>query len=184
MLAFSTDAETLSLPTPTEGAGHEQDSRCPGDWIDVTRLVSDCGILLHLRSQSPPGSTAVVFRNLAAANLNGFRREDCGRPVSLLLEDSALSTLPATNLGSSSVPVTPRVKICDLPRHSSIKLREVIPLSANLGPCQVKTPKGPFFSLRKLKRVVFRIGGKHHSKISKIGCFTDYALMVRSGTMN
>ena len=47
MLAFSTDAEALFLPTPTEGAGHEQDSRGHGDWIEVTRLASDCSMLLH-----------------------------------------------------------------------------------------------------------------------------------------
>ena len=130
------------------------------------------------RSLSPRGPTAVAFRNLAAANLNGFRREDCGRSLSLLLEGSALFTLPATNFRGSSLRVTPRVKICGLPQQCSIQLREVIPLSAKFGTCQVKTPKGSFYSLRKLKRVVFRIGGKYHGEISNIDCFTDYALTV------
>ena len=47
MLAFSTDAEALSLPTPTEWAGHEQDSRGHSDWNEMIRLASDCRLLLH-----------------------------------------------------------------------------------------------------------------------------------------
>ena len=53
MLAFSTDAEALSLPTPTEGTGHEPDSRGHGDWIEVTRLASDCRISLHPIIEAP-----------------------------------------------------------------------------------------------------------------------------------
>lgn len=130
------------------------------------------------KSLSPWSPAAVAFRNLTAANVSRFRREDRGRSLALLMDGSALFTLSAPNsqeLVASSHST--REDKCH-PRHSSMQPRQVTPPSANFEIYQVKTPRGSFYSLRKLKRVVFCICGNHHSKISNIDCFTDYTLTV------